>query len=441
MFHHMRSPSPKSKRKSRTLSRFKTTVEVVHGIRIREIRSGYYFIRMRRDGQRFSGGFASLEAARLKCEQLHQERVRNGLSAFELDTKTRIDAADAVKLLGGRASLTDAARLWLDHNPDGGAVLVSEIGDKYLLELARKNSRPITLIDARTRVARFVADHGSTPVTLISPAVITEWLSVRGGNAVNANNSRKWLHAMFGFALKQGIIKINPVTAVEPIPVEPKLPEHWDAGRVEPLMRAAQLFNPPMVPMLAIMAFAGLRPHEAALLEWQDVNLVDKIIRIRPGTSKVRQARVVEMSDNLAAWLVPYRKKTGRIAPTATTIARWRTRLAAAAVVGVDEVRRRLLLQTGKKGTSIKAERLGWSNIISDAQKQSSPLWIHDILRHSCATAWLAKNSDIFKLAEMLGNSPDVIRRHYKGLMTAKEADAYWSIYPSNQQKIIQLAG
>ena len=430
MFQHMRSSAQKSKRKPRGLSRYKTTVEVVHGIHIREIRRGYFFIRIRRDGQNYSGGFASQEAARLKCEQLHQERTHNGLSAFELDTKTRLDAAEAAKLLGGRASLADAAQLWLDQNPDGGAVLVSDIGDKYLAELSRRNARPITLIDAKTRVNRFVADHGSTPVTSITPAVITEWLSIRGGRAVNSNNARKWLHAMFGFALKKGVIKSNPVTAVEPIPVEPTLPEHWDAVRVEPLMRAARLFNQPMVPMLAILAFAGLRPHEAARLEWQDVNLTEKIIRIRPGTSKVRQARVVEMSDNLVAWLVSYRKKTGRIAPTATTIARWRTRLAAAAVLGVDEVSRRLQQQQGKKGTRIKAERLDWSNIIHDAQKKSSPLWIHDILRHSCATAWLATHSDIFRLAEMLGNSPDVIRRHYKGLMSAKEADAYWNIYP-----------
>jgi len=43
---------------------------------------------------------------------------------------------------------------------------------------------------------------------------------------------------------------------------------------------------------------------------------------------------------------------------------------------------------------------------------------------------WLAKTPNITQLAEEMGNSPEVIRRHYKKAIPANEVAAFWAIVP-----------
>lgn len=429
-----------TKGKKSKSNKAKTTVAIVNGIRIRERRPGQFVIQVRRAGLTHFEQFASLEAAKLKCDQLHTEQINNGLSAFEMDGRTRQDAKEARDILGGRCSLADAARLWVKHNPDGGAVTVGELVEMHLAEMERRKLRGQSIADARIRLKKFAVDYGSTPVMAITPENISEWIAVRGTGPVNQNNHRRKLGTLFNFALKRRIIDVNPVKAVEPMPTDATMPVTWNPERVEAVLMAAKAFNPKMTPYLAICAFAGLRPSEAQRLDWKDVRLSERIIRIMPGTSKVRQARVVEISDNLALWLAPHRKDRGSIAPTQISINRWRVKLSAAAVLGVDKVQTRFAKHEGLKGTQIKEQRLGWDAVVEDARKVESDLWPIDVLRHSCATAWLAANHDIHKLAEMLGNSAQVIKAHYKGLMSEKEATTYWGIMPNKQSgRVIKM--
>lgn len=436
MFRHMKATAAKSARPK--VARKKSTVKVVHGFRIRERWTGCYVLQVRRSGLNHFETFHSLDAAVKKCEQLHREKTQHGLSSFEITVRERLDASEAINLLQERTSLAEAARFWLLHNPDKGAVTVQELFDQYLAELERRNARPYTMRDARVRLSKFAHDHGKSTALAITSGSIAEWLGVRGGKAVNSNNTRKWLRAAFAFGVKRGILSANPVAVVEPTPVDERVPEHWNASRVASLLRAAQEFKPDMIPLLSVMAFAGLRPHEAVQLGWEHINLTESIIRVLPVTSKIRQIRAIDIPENLRLWLLPFRKSKGSIAPAVMTITRWRIRLSAASVLGTDDVQQRLGGHRGKSGVDIKRHRLGWDSVVSDAKK-CGKLWSHDILRHSMATAWLAVHNDIYKLAEQLGNSPDVIRRHYKGLCTESEGRAYWEIVPHQQAKVVAI--
>ena len=158
---------------------------------------------------------------------------------------------------------------------------------------------------------------------------------------------------------------------------------------------------PPITPCLALSAFAGLRPDEARRLDWANVNLDEALIRIPAAVSKVRRARLVPMPDNLVRWLLPYRQTSGAVSPSAITIKR------------------------GRKAV-LKAAHL-------PAQ------WPQDVLRHSFATHWMAAHAHEGKLAEMLGNSPAIIQRHYKGLATAIDGAKYFRIEPPAEENVIQL--
>lgn len=396
-------------------------------------------IRLRRTGQTHSETFSSLAAAKLKAEQLHNEHVQGGLDAFSITPAVREEAKEALKLIGGRASIVDAVRFWRQHHPDGAAVTLAELVESYLTDMTARKCRPLTISGARWRLKKLCVDYGDRPASSITESDMRDWLEAKTTGGQNLNNYRATFRACFTFAVKRNIIAMNPLAGIERIRLDWQTPAHWTTARVEALLKAAAAFRPEMEPVLSVMAFAGLRPFEAARLDWGNVNLTERIVRVMPGTSKVRASRLVDIADNLAAWLAPHRKESGPVAPPMQTLTRWRVRLAAAAVLGVDKVRERLDRQKGMKGTEIKAARLTWTAMIEDARKADADLWPVDVLRHTFATFHLAEHNDIGKLAEQMGSSAQVIRTHYKGLATAKEAAKYWKIKPKGSGKVIRL--
>ena len=68
-------------------------------------------------------------------------------------------------------------------------------------------------------------------------------------------------------------------------------------------MRTAQKYDPGMIPYLSLGIFAGIRPDEIMRLEWKDIRPDGILVEGRK--SKTRQRRVVKVTDNLRAWLIP----------------------------------------------------------------------------------------------------------------------------------------
>ena len=62
--------------------------------------------------------------------------------------------------------------------------------------------------------------------------------------------------------------------------------------------------------------FAGIgKKPQIAVLDWKDVDLAEKTITVHATKTKARARRIVEISDNLGAWLLPYSAKAGPVAP------------------------------------------------------------------------------------------------------------------------------
>jgi integrase len=57
--------------------------------------------------------------------------------------------------------------------------------------------------------------------------------------------------------------------------------------------------------------------------------------------------------------------------------------------------------------------------------------WPDNGLRHSCASYSLALTGDAVRVAYQLGNSADMIHRHYKALVTAADAKRFWELRPA----------
>ena len=128
------------------------------------------------------------------------------------------------------------------------------------------------------------------------------------------------------------------------------------------------------------------------LLDWKNIDFTAKLITVTPAIAKRRSVRHVDITDNLAAWLLPQRKDSG---PVAFPQAEWRWKF--------DRVR--------------KAANLS--------------KWPANGLRHSFASYHLAQHNDQNKTALLLGHrSTDVLFNHYRGLVTADDAARFWSIRP-----------
>ena len=58
--------------------------------------------------------------------------------------------------------------------------------------------------------------------------------------------------------------------------------------------------------------------------------------------------------------------------------------------------------------------------------------WPEDVMRHSFTTYYLAAAGDRFKVAEAMGNSPEVVEGHYLDLARRRKSEAaeYWEIGP-----------
>ena len=62
-------------------------------------------------------------------------------------------------------------------------------------------------------------------------------------------------------------------------------------------------------------------------------------------------------------------------------------------------------------------------------------------LRHSYGSYWLAKHKNANELALLMGNSAEMIFRHYRQVVSPNEAERFWSIAPNAaESKIVTLA-
>ena len=69
-------------------------------------------------------------------------------------------------------------------------------------------------------------------------------------------------------------------------------------------------------------------------------------------------------------------------------------------------------------------------DLMRDAGKDSGVKWKHNALRHSFISYRVAKIKNVNEVAMEVGNSPDMIFKHYRELVTEKEADAWFGVTP-----------
>jgi len=360
-------------------------------------------------GKRVRKVFTSLDEAKLYCEQRRGAARNDGTASFSIKDRDRLDVVEARKKLGD-VPIAQAVEFYLKHHtPGGGARSVSQLVDEYLSAPGKRGRKQIhrrktSVVSAQKRLGPFVRHCGSTPVTEITQTGIEAWLKVNGWHGINLLHYVSSVRALFDYALRRKYVAMNPALGIEvPVAAETKPPIIMTPKEVRNLLSAAEKVAADLVPRLAVSFFAGLRPNEIEGMDWSNVDLTERIIRVEPTVAKMRRQRLVDVSDNLALWLLSHQKESGPIWPY-----RSRTTL----IRKLDKV--------------------------MESSKVKVP---YNAGRHAFATYHLAHHQDAARTALQMGHTgQDLLLSTYRGLATRKVATEYWDIKPkAADDKIIVL--
>jgi integrase len=137
------------------------------------------------------------------------------------------------------------------------------------------------------------------------------------------------VHTVLGACLKaavrKGLIKSNPVERAEaPFPGES---DHGIALDEDQLRRLLHGFRPSVLfPMVAVLAFTGMRRGEALALRWSDLDVEKKTLRIERAVEQTakyglaikvpktkRSKRTITIDDDLISLLYAEREKVQRV--------------------------------------------------------------------------------------------------------------------------------
>jgi integrase len=278
------------------------------------------------------------------------------------------------------------------------------VGDALPVFLAYKKTRvkERQLADLQTRLARFKADFCNRTLRSITTPEVEAWLASlqsrrNPGNLaapppvspLTRNHYRATLHAFFKFgcAPARGWLDRNPVAEIEKEQEAETEPTAYSPKAAQAIMQAAVDHKPELVPVLALGMFCGLRVSEAAAMELATLPRVPGEFRTTGKTGP----RLAPMTEAAVAFLAAQPRRDGKA---------WLKSIRQL----VDDMRTLFPLA-------------GVAPIGNGA-------------RHSFITFRTAEIRDVGRVADECGTSPGVIRNHYRELVSAEAAAAYFAIRP-----------
>lgn len=321
-------------------------------------------------------------------QNILQKRI--GEKAKRLSTDALEDAARAIDILAGRASLEEVARAYVKMYPGEPGETAEETAKKYLEDMERHNAKPESIKDKRVKLGVFCRDHGKVPTASINEALLSEWCRNKGFSVTTAHAYAGAVRTVLNFHLgkKRRMIRQDE-----------RLPLTWSVERVKLLFSKAEEIAPDILPAMTLLWFCGLRPHEVLRVEWRHIDLVGKMVNLLPGVSKTRTCRLVDIPDNAVEWLKAYKPAVteGNVVKSPGMFRKKRGEVLSAA--GID----------------------GWDK---------------DVARHTYATIHYKTFQSVDRTREQLGHFGEsyTFRRHYKGQpITTEQAAEYWKIMPAKK--------
>jgi integrase len=222
---------------------------------------------------------------------------------------------------------------------------------------------------------------------------IEDWLEESEWSPRTRKNYLVTLTTILKFAMGKGYRADNPAASIARPILDDRPVGILTVEQARALLCVAKQFDPKMLPALAIGLFAGIRRSEIFALDWSEVDHEHRTIEVKGIKAKTRQRRLVSVANNLLAWLDPHRKTSGPICP--------------------------------ERNIDVFSERLRELS----ATAAITP-WPHNAMRNSFGSYFLGKTKDENLTAAEMGNSPEVIIKHYRAVVRDAAVAEYWALSP-----------
>lgn len=316
-----------------------------------------------------------------------------GSSGFELTTKQLGSAIAAQKLLDKAKVSVDLfaiAEFYLRHTrPEGGEKSIPEVIEELLAVKKRAGKKESYLKGLGWSLKKLAQDFEGSPINEISKDDFEGWLDEEDFSLPTRRNYIRDCGILFNFAILKKWMTTSPTEGIEKPTVEDREIEILSIRQIARLLLTAQRsaeFRPYLAP-IAIQLFAGVRTSEIKRLDWEQVR--EEQIIILASNAKTRQRRTISISDALASWITEERQESGLVFP---------------------------------KG---KCWRMGFTKLVEAAK--ITP-WPRNALRHSFGSYHFAHFKNENLTAAEMGNSPQMIFKHYRAVVLDRDEDRFWKL-------------
>ena len=374
-------------------------------------------------GKRRLRSFADLPTAKREAERIARLLASGQTAAAQMDgtataayglaverlrpTGDALDVAasryaEAVAALNWRGNLlVAAAEFYMKRSPENLTPKPIEEAIAELLESKKSAGKSDDYLDdLKIRLGKLAAAFPNMHVAAITSADVQRWLDAMKAAPQTKANCRRVAGTLFSFCEVRSYIPrtTNPATMTERITTKNgNNVEIYSPQEIAALLSAAPA---EIIPALAIAAFTGCRSAELMRLEWKDVDTVGGFVTVSAEKSKTASRRLVPISPNLAQWLAPHRRDAGRI----WHLEEW----------SFTKAMRKVAAQAG---VELKANGM----------------------RHSYASYRLAEVQSAAQVSLEMGNSPQMLNKHYRELSRPTDAAAWFAVAPQQPANIVPI--
>ena len=215
------------------------------------------------------------------------------------------------------------------------------------------------------------------------------------------------LRSFFGWAHAEGLLETNPAATLRGPRVPKTVPRILEVPEADAVVEHPSqhgLLELRNRALLEVLYGAGLRVAEAVALDWPDVSVDERLVRIRSG--KGGKARIVPFGP-----------------PAAAALDALIRRMPAEGSDGAPALFRN---HRGGRLSSRSARR-----IVSDAGASAGVSRVHPhALRHACATHMLSAGADLRSIQEQLGHATLATTERYTHVDPAHLLRVYRSAHP-----------
>ncbi|MDR1192500.1 MAG: hypothetical protein LBK60_12695 [Verrucomicrobiales bacterium] len=298
--------------------------------------------------------------------------------------------------LSGATSITECAKLYRMIHGQIKTVNTNTAIDEFLATL-KEDTRHHD--DLKSRLSKFKIEFGERELLSIRRADLERWLAQITRAPKTFAHYHSAVSQFMTWAQKMMYLPETPHEAKKISCPKPRKIRGKDCFTPEELTKLLAYAIPSELPTLALQAFMGIRLEELCAykkddvsMEWQDILWEQNAIYVNAEVGKTGERYIHNVPENLWQWLLPSKNNgsSGRICP----------------VKRQAQVYQRLAKKSGIK-------------------------WKHNGLRHGFGSYRMALVKNYHIVSEEMGNSPAILKSHYRIPKTEQEARRWFAITPA----------